>query len=154
MKSNDKIKVRQAQTDDLEFLVKNNRRMALETESKELDVDVLRQGVKRALAQSDSCIYFVAEIEGKQVGQTMITFEWSDWRNGWIWWLQSVYVLPNYRNRGIFRTIYQHIKSTAHKVKNVRALRLYVKGTNFSGISVYEKLGMISSGYLVYEEEW
>ena len=154
MKSKDKIKVRQARTEDLEFLVEHNLQIALETESKELDRDVLRQGVQRALAQTDSCIYFVAEIAGKPVGQTMITFEWSDWRDGWIWWLQSVYVVPYYRNRGIFRIIYQHIKSTAHKVNNVRALRLYVKGTNLSGISVYEKLGMNSSGYLVYEEEW
>ncbi len=154
MKSKDKIKVRQARTEDLEFLVENNRQMALETESKELDRDVLRLGVQRALAQTDSCIYFVAEIEGKPVGQTMITFEWSDWRDGWIWWLQSVYVLSDYRNRGVFRTMYQHIKLTATKGKNVRALRLYVKGTNFSGISVYKKLGMNSTGYLIYEEEW
>jgi len=154
MKSKDKIKVRQAQTEDLEFLVENNRQLALETESKELDRNFLRQGVQWALAHTDSCIYFVAEIEGKPVGQTMITFEWSDLRDGWIWWLQSVYVLPNYRNRGIFRMMFKHIKSSAHKGKNVRGLKLYIKGTNFSGISVYDKLGMISAGYMVYEEEW
>ena len=154
MQPKDIIKVRPARTEDLEFLVENNQRMALETESKELDRDVLRQGIKRALAQSESCLYFVAEIKEKPVGQTMITFEWSDWRDGWIWWLQSVYVLSDYRNRGIFRMMYGHIKLAAHKGKNVRALRLYVKGTNFSGISVYKKLGMNSAGYLVYEEEW
>ena len=146
--------VRQAQMGDLEFLVENNRRLALETESKSLDRETLRQGVKRGLTQPEGCQYFVAETDGKPTGQTMVTFEWSDWCNGWIWWLQSVYVLVGHRNQGNFRALYQYIKSTAHESRNVRAIRLYVQENNLSGISVYKKSGMSSSGYRVYEEEW
>ena len=99
-------KIRNAVPDDIDLIVQFNHRLAAETEDRELNVDVLRKGVTSALVHPERCKYFVAEIDGQVVGQTMITFEWSDWRNGCFWWIQSVYVQANFRRRGIFRQLY------------------------------------------------
>ena len=103
------ICIREAHTDDLSILVENNLALAKETESLNLDKDVLRKGIEQALSREE-CHYFVAVISGKVVGQTMITYEWSDWRNGVIWWMQSVYVLPDYRKQGVFRKLFSQIE--------------------------------------------
>lgn len=146
------ICIREAHTDDLSILVENNLALAKETESLNLDKDVLRKGIEQALSREE-CHYFVAVISGKIVGQTMITYEWSDWRNGVIWWMQSVYVYPEYRKQGVFRTLFKHIENLARTDSQVKALRLYVMQNNNIGQRTYHSLGMNDSGYIVFEKE-
>ena len=146
------ICIREAHTDDLSILVENNLALAKETESLNLDKDVLRKGIEQALS-GEECHYFVAVISGKVVGQTMITYEWSDWRNGVIWWIQSVYVFPEYRKQGVFRTLFKHIENLARADPQVKALRLYVMQNNNTGQRTYYNLGMNDSGYIVFEKE-
>ena len=146
------ICIREAHTDDLSILVENNLALAKETESLNLDKDVLRKGIEQALSREE-CHYFVAVISGKVVGQTMITYEWSDWRNGVIWWIQSVYVFPEYRKQGVFRTIFKHIENLARADPQVKALRLYVMQNNNTRQRTYHNLGMNDSGYFVFEKE-
>jgi GNAT superfamily N-acetyltransferase len=145
------IIIREAQNTDLNILVDNNLSLALETESLKLNRDILYEGIKQALKREE-CHYFVAVIAGKLVGQVMITYEWSDWRNGILWWMQSVYVQPDYRKQGVFRTLFLHVKNLAH-IHQVKALRLYVMNTNITGQRTYKTLGMIDSGYIVFEKE-
>ncbi len=128
--------------------------MAVETESKTLDTQTACEGVEAALADSDRALYFVAEVDGEVVGQTMITTEWSDWRNGWFWWIQSVYVDPAHRRRGIFSSLYDHIRKSARSTPDVCGLRLYVHDENKRAIQTYHKLGMSVTPYLLCEEEW
>ena len=108
-------------------------------------------GIEKALDLKD-CHYFVAELDGKIVGQTMITSEWSDWRNGVMWWMQSVYVHPDYRKRGVFQSIFKYIETLAANDPEVKALRLYVMQDYHTGQSAYRNLGMKNSGYVVYEK--
>jgi GNAT superfamily N-acetyltransferase len=119
------INIREANKGDLTILVQNNQALAEETEALLLDKDVLREGIEQALKREE-CHYFVAVIGEKVVGQTMITYEWSDWRNGIIWWIQSVYVLPAHRKQGIFRVLFKYIENLAKVNPQVKALRLYV----------------------------
>jgi ribosomal protein S18 acetylase RimI-like enzyme len=147
-----KINIREAHKGDLAILVKNNQALAEETEALKLDADVLRLGVEQALNREE-CHYFVAVIGEKVVGQTMITYEWSDWRNGIIWWIQSVYVHPDHRKQGIFRTLFKHIENLAMINPQVKALRLYVMHNNNAGQGTYQSLGMNDSGYIVFEKE-
>lgn len=146
--------IRDATMDDVRTIVEFNRRLARESEHKELDVAVLTLGVERAISQPAYCRYFIAEIGGEVVGQTMITYEWTDWRNGVLWWIQSVYVDERFRGRGVFRALHQHIRTLAHSSANVRGLRLYVEEKNTPALATYRKLGMSPSGHLVYEEDW
>ena len=146
------ICIREAHTDDLSILVENNLALAKETESLNLDKDVLRKGIEQALSREE-CHYFVAVISGKVVGQTMITYEWSDWRNGVIWWIQSVYVFPEYRKQGVFRTLFKYIENLVRADPQVKALRLYVLQNNKTGQHTYQSLGMNNSGYIVFEKE-
>ena len=146
------IIIREAHKEDLDLLVQNNLALAKETESLDLNKDVLTKGVAQALIRSE-CHYFVALIAEKVVGQTMITYEWSDWRNGIIWWIQSVYVLPEHRKKGVFRTLFRHIENLAQTHPKVKALRLYVINNNEVGQKTYKSLGMSDSGYIVFEKE-
>jgi GNAT superfamily N-acetyltransferase len=125
--------------------------LAEESEGKILDRSVLTPGVKAGLADPHKALYFVAEEDGVIVGQTMITYEWSDWRNGWIWWIQSVYVRPEARRGGVFRSIFQHILQTA-KQEGVIGIRLYVEKENHKAHETYLKLGMEWAGYQVMEK--
>ncbi|MEK9628478.1 MAG: GNAT family N-acetyltransferase [Nitrospinota bacterium] len=143
--------IREAVSSDIPVLAKNNQALANETEDIQLDSETLLSGVTHALERED-CHYFVAESKGKILGQTMVTYEWSDWRDGVMWWLQSVYILPDYRNQGVFRAIFNHIEKLARNRPDVKALRLYVMQDNQSGKSTYSSLGMNDSGYLVYEK--
>ena len=113
--------------------------------------DTLRLGIEKAL-ELDDCRYLVAELDNKIIGQTMVASEWSDWRNGVIWWMQSVYVNPDYRKRGVFQSILKHIENLAEKIPEVKALRLYVMDDNQIAQRVYQNLGMNNSNYLVYEK--
>lgn len=146
------INIREAHKDDLAILVKNNQALAEETEALQLDSDVLREGIEQALKREE-CHYFVAVIGEEVVGQTMITYEWSDWRNGIIWWIQSVYVHPAHRKQGIFRALFKHIENLAKINPQVKALRLYVMRNNNAGKETYQSLGMNDSGYIVFEKE-
>ena len=146
------INIREANKGDLTILVQNNQALAEETEALLLDKDVLREGIEQALKREE-CHYFVAVIGEKVVGQTMITYEWSDWRNGIIWWIQSVYVIPAHRKEGIFRVLFKHIENLAKVNPQVKALRLYVMHNNNAGQDTYQSLGMNDSGYIVFEKE-
>ena len=145
------IFVREAGQSDVSTLIEYNLSLANETESILLDKDILRLGIEKALELND-CRYLVAELNNKIVGQTMVTSEWSDWRNGVIWWMQSVYVNPDYRKRGVFQSILKHIENLAEKIPEVKALRLYVMDDNQIAQRVYQNLGMNNSNYLVYEK--
>ena len=146
------INIREAHKGDLAILVHNNQALAEETEALQLDTDVLREGIEQALKREE-CHYFVAVIGEEVFGQTMITYEWSDWRNGIIWWIQSVYVHPAHRKQGIFRALFKHIENLAKVNPQVKALRLYVMHNNNAGKETYQSLGMNDSGYIVFEKE-
>ena len=149
-------RVRPALSADLPVIVEYNRRLALETESKVLDPSILEAGVACALADPDRLRYWVAEIDGQDqpVGQAAVTREWSDWRKGWIWWFQSVYVEAPFRGRGVFRALYRHIREEARTLPDVIGLRLYVEDSNVPAHKTYHALGMRPGGYSVYEDLW
>jgi GNAT superfamily N-acetyltransferase len=144
--------VRRATADDAALIVDYNLRLALESEDKVLDPAVLAPGVARVLADPTRGRYFVAEIDGRVVGQLMITTEWSDWRNGWIWWIQSVYTDTPARRQGVFRALYEHVVRTARNEGDVVGLRLYVENDNHAAQATYLRMGMTSAGYLVLEQ--
>ena len=146
------INIREASINDIRILAQNNQALARETENIQLHSEIVFAGVSNALQRED-CHYFVAELNGEVVGQTMITYEWSDWRNGVMWWIQSVYVKPEHRKKGVFRSLFKHIEHLAKNHSDVKALRLYVMGNNLSGKITYKNLGMQDSGYIVYEKE-
>lgn len=148
------VVIRSARAEDCATIVDFNLRLAWESEHKRLDEPTLTRGVKRALAAPDQCRYFLAELEGQIVGQTMITLELTDWRDGVLWWLQSVYVPEAFRGRGIFRAIFQHIEALARRTPDVRGLRLYVEQANHRAQRVYKQMGMRPGGYHVYELDW
>ena len=145
------IFVREAEQSDVSTLIEYNLSLADETESTSLDKNILRLGIEKALELND-CRYLVAELDNKIVGQTMLTPEWSDWRNGVIWWMQSVYVNPDYRKRGVFQSILKYIENLAEKTLEVKALRLYVMDDNQIARRAYQNLGIKNSNYLVYEK--
>lgn len=149
---NNEILIRLAQKEDARALIEFNQAMALETEEKMLDSDKISNGVRSVFSDEKKGFYVVAEDRGKIVGGLMVTFEWSDWRDAWFWWIQSVYILPEYRRKGIYSSLYENIKLKAEKQGNVCGFRLYVEHDNEKAQKVYEKLGMQSSHYLMYEE--
>ena len=147
------VHIRRAKPSDIPTIIEYNLAHAKEIEGLQLNEDVLRLGVENALKRKE-CHYFVAESDGNVIGQTMITYEWSDWRNGVIWWLQSIYVKPDYRKQGVFKAIFHHIETLAKNDPQIKALRLYVMNNNQSGKSAYKKLGMNDSNYIVYDKEF
>lgn len=149
---NAEIKIRIAKAADADSLIEFNQAMALETEGKRLDSKFLRAGVEAVFTDERKGFYVVAETNGEIVGGLMITYEWSDWRNGWFWWIQSVYILPNSRARGVYRKLYEFVKTEAVRRKDVCGFRLYVERENVSAQKVYEKLAMGESHYLMFEE--
>ncbi len=108
-------------------------------------------GVRALLGDPAKGLYFIAEIQGTVAGQVMITYEWSDWRNGNIWWLQSVYVRPEFRQRGVFRALFQHLEQSARLQEGVCSLRLYMHAANSRARQSYERLGMKPTRYQVFE---
>ena len=149
------IAVREAAQTDWPTIVEFNRRLAQETESLALDGPTLEAGVKAALADRAKARYFVAcAADGQIVGQMMHTYEWSDWRNGDIWWLQSVYVHPDYRSQGVFRLLFEFVEQRAKEDPGVVGLRLYVEDHNQRARAVYERLGLAAAGYGVMECMW
>ena len=146
-------RIRPATTADVPSLVHFNAAMALETEAKTLDHAVLTAGVTGLLRHPDYGFYLVAETEGGETaGCLMITYEWSDWRNGLFWWVQSVYVAPEHRGRGVYRGLYEHVKKTARDSGTARGFRLYVEEHNDTAQATYRRLGMERTHYLMFEE--
>jgi ribosomal protein S18 acetylase RimI-like enzyme len=146
------MRIRIANESDAMSLVDFNQAMALETEGKHLETDVLRGGVGAVFGDQKKGFYIVAEENSEIIGGLMITFEWSDWRNSWFWWIQSVYILPKARGRKIYSLLYKFVKEEAAK-NDVCGIRLYVEKENVNAQKVYEKLGMEASNYLMYEEK-
>lgn len=145
------IRVRSARPDDEATIVEWNCLLARETEAKELDRARIVPGVRAVLADARKGRYFIAEIGGAPAGQLMHTYEWSDWRNGQIWWLQSVYVPAQHRKGGVFRALYDHLVAAAEADPEVVALRLYAETHNEAALATYRRLGMKDAGYLVLE---
>ena len=146
------IKIREAVKPDIPVIAEFNQALAKETENIQLNAEILASGISNALDR-DECHYFIAELNGQVVAQTMITYEWSDWRNGIMWWFQSVYVQPEHRGKGVFRALFYHVEQLAKKHPDVKALRLYVMQNNVTGKNTYSALGMTDSGYVVYEKD-
>jgi GNAT superfamily N-acetyltransferase len=150
--------IRAANLDDVESIITFSAAMALETENRQLNVARLREGTLSLLNTPSYGFFMVAEIgNGEQrrlIGQLMITYEWSDWRNGVFWWIQSVYVDPAWRRRGVFRRIHEAVVSQAKADVKVCGLRLYVEQDNHTAEAVYQRVGLKRSVYKVYEEDF
>ena len=142
--------VRRATAADADVIAEFNRHLAVESESHVLDADTVARGVRLGLDGAGLARYWLAEAEDGIRGQSMVTVEWSDWRAGPVWWLQSVYVVPEWRGRGVFRALWDHVIGEARQ-EDVVGLRLYVHHENASARNVYERLGMTDTPYRVYE---
>ena len=147
----DQITIRVAKPNDLASLVNFNQLMASETENKMLDQETLTQGVGNLIKDSNKGFYLVAESNHQVIGSLMVTTEWSDWRNATFWWIQSVYVVPEHRRKGIYAKLYSYVKTLAEK-QNICGFRLYVEKDNEIAQKTYQSLGMMESHYLMFEE--
>ena len=145
------MRVRAARPEDLESLVDFNCRLARETEDHELDPATVRRGLSRLFDNPAAGFYTVAEQEGRVVGCLLITFEWSDWRDGWLWWIQSVYVEAAARRGGVFRRLFEHVREQAETDGDVRGLRLYVERGNDRAQATYASMGLEEAPYKMYE---
>ena len=145
------LTIRSARPADAGVVADFNRQLAWETEHKQLDPQVLASGVARLLGDPNRGFYLLAESGGEVVGQLMATFEWSDWRDGWFWWLQSVYVREDHRRGGVFRALFAELVNRARSAGNVIGLRLYVEKDNTRAHATYEHHGLKNAGYLVRE---
>lgn len=145
------MKVRTAINNDHETLVAFQLAMAQETEGIELDFATVKKGVQAVLNDASKGKYYVAEIDGKVVGSLLTTYEWSDWRNGTILWIQSVYVSPRFRRKGIYKNMYAHIKNMVLESDNLNGIRLYADKSNIAAHKTYQKLGMIHDHYVTFE---
>lgn len=145
------MKIRKARLADALIVADFNCRLAQETESLRLDPTTVKRGVRALLNDSAKGIYFVAVDRGEVVGQILITYEWSDWRNGNFWWIQSVYVAEAFRRDGVFGALFDHIQKLAKSKHAVCGLRLYVEANNRRAQQVYERFGMSQTHYKIYE---
>lgn len=148
------IHVRDATPADAAIIAEFNRRLAWESEGKRLDAEVLARGVRLALEKPEMCRYILAEVDRQVVGQTMLTYEWSDWRAGVFWWIQSVFVVAEQRGQGVFRALFEHVQNLARSTPEVCGLRLYVEHQNAAAQATYQRLGMTPSGHFLYELDW
>jgi GNAT superfamily N-acetyltransferase len=146
-----KPEFRAAGVQDIPDIVQFQLAMARETEGLELDVEVCSAGVRAVFEHPERGLYYVGEINQMVVGSLLITYEWSDWRNGVVWWIQSVYVLPRFRRQGVYSGLYSCIQALARNDERVRAIRLYVDRGNVAAHKVYESLGMNGDHYQVFE---
>ena len=142
--------IREATAADRPTIAGFNSLMAEETEGKALDPDVVGPGVGAVLNDPTKGRYWLATVDGEAAGQIMVTYEWSDWRNGMLWWIQSVYVAQRFRRQGVFSALYKHVESVARADKNVRGLRLYVENSNERAQDTYRAFKM-TQPYLVME---
>ena len=146
------IHIREANISDVRLLANWAQAMAMETEQKVLPDRDIVPGIASGIADVNRARYFVAEIHHIAAGTLMLTSEWSDWRNGFWWWIQSVYVAPQARRQGVYRALYAHVQHMAQQDKNVCGIRLYVEKENHSAQQTYQSLGMHDAHYLVFEE--
>jgi len=142
--------IREARIIDADKIIGFQKKMAKETEDMSLDHEIINQGVYAVFADPAKGKYYVAEDNSEVIGSLLITNEWSDWRNSFVWWFQSVYIEKSYRRRGIFKMMYNHIKENAIN-NGIAGLRLYVEVENTTAQKTYEAMGMSSSHYKMYE---
>lgn len=145
------ITVRPADAGDVGAIIEFNIRLCRETEGRELDPVTVAAGVRRFVSEPARGRYFVATRGGEVVGQAAHTYEWSDWRNGEIWWIQSVYVHPLHRGHGVFRALFTYIKERGEQDAECRGFRLYMERENDSARQSYQRLGFRETGYEVFE---
>jgi GNAT superfamily N-acetyltransferase len=143
--------IRRGTQRDVPTIAAFNRAMARETEQRELATDAVEAGVRGLLARPQAGFYLVAEEAGEAVGSLMVTPEWSDWRNAYFWWVQSVYVVPAARRRGVYRALYGHVRELAAGQSDVCGFRLYVERENRAARDTYLALGMVETPYRLYE---
>lgn len=146
--------IRIANHSDAQFIADCNIHMAFETEQRQLDPKTVSAGVAALLEDSSKGIYFIAQVGDKPIGQMLITYEWSDWRNGTFWWIQSVYIVEMFRCRGIFRALFEHVNALARARRDVCGLRLYVENENAHAKQVYSQLGMWKTDYELFESDF
>jgi GNAT superfamily N-acetyltransferase len=146
------LSIRRGEMRDADTIAQFNAAMAQETEGKELIPEVIGAGVRRLIDTPSLGFYLVAEHQGRVVACLMITNEWSDWRNGLFWWIQSVYVQQEFRRQGVYRSLYEHVRSLAKNDASVCGFRLYVEKDNENAHATYSSLGMKETDYLIYEE--
>lgn len=146
-----RILCRRATADDLETIARFQEAMARDTEQMTLDSATVRKGIAALFSNPALGHYWVAEAEGAVIGSLMITFEWSDWRNRMVWWIQSVWVEEPWRRKGVYATLYRHIRDLAEHDDGVGGIRLYVDRTNTRAQEVYRRLGMNGDHYLTFE---
>ncbi len=147
--------IRRAGAADIELLARFNRAMALESEDKPLELARITAGLRHLFAHPQEGHYLVAQSDnGIPVGALLVTYEWSDWRNGRFWWIQSVYVLPEHRRSGVYRALHQHVREAARQSPEVCGLRLYVERENRGAQATYLATGMSETHYRIFEEEF
>ena len=145
------IKIRKAKSADCDTIADFQEKMAVETENLELDPAIVGSGVNAVFSDPSKGTYYVAEIDKTITGCLLTTPEWSDWRNGWIIWIQSVYVLPRWRNKGIYNKLYNHIKQLVEEDSQLKGIRLYVDKSNEKAIQIYRHSGMDDEHYRLFE---
>jgi len=146
------LALRRGELRDADTIAAFNAAMALETEGKELLPEVIGAGVRRLMESPSLGFYIVAEDQGRVVGCLMITTEWSDWRNGLFWWVQSVYVEKDFRRRGVYRAMYDHVRELAKAEPGICGFRLYAEQHNATAHATYTSLGMKPTDYVLWEE--
>ena len=137
--------------EDIEFIAQSQLSMAMETEQLQLNSSTVAAGVKAVLTNADRGFYIIATINHEPAGCLMITPEWSDWRNAWVWWIQSVFVKPDMRQAGVFGAMYSFIKQQVMQRNDVAGIRLYVDNTNQRARGVYARVGMSDQHYRTFE---
>ena len=152
------IRVRPGGEADADTIAAFNRAMALETEERDIPHERLAAGVRGMLSRPQYGFYGVAEVDGEVAGCLMVTYEWSDWRNGLFWWIQSVYVSDRFRRRGVYRALYDWVREEARRAsaegdERCCGFRLYVEKDNHAAQRTYHALGMRVCDYLMFEEE-
>ena len=147
-----KYDISKAVIDDVDAIVQFQTAMAMETEGLALDKDVVRRAVSAVMEDESRGVYIVAKSCGNCIASLMVTREWSDWTNRWYWWVQSVYVVPEYRNKGVLKTVYSYVKELA-KAEGVTKVRLYVDKDNLLAQEAYERLGLAECHYLMFEDK-
>ncbi|GAB1723954.1 MAG: GNAT family N-acetyltransferase [Nitrospira sp. CR1.1] len=160
MISTNQLRIRQATIQDLDILTRFSAAMALETEHRQLDVSRLRLGTQAVIDRPERGKYYVADLHRNAsadtvtVGQLLITYEWSDWRNAQFWWIQSVYVEPAWRRQGVYRAMHRAVMTLAQSRADVCGVRLYVEGDNRIAQGVYERVGLTPSTYRIFESDF